>query len=255
MNDLIVVDGMTEEEIALLNSLDLTPEGVENLKDGDVGMPARLRVSSQNRPMQINDQPVTPGLWVNTLTGHIYEQDLHIVVLMYMLDTRVMWPEKFDSENSPVCKSNNGAMPDGENATAPLPGPCNTCPMGQFVNGEKPQCTRQRNFLVWVIETQEPAILTMQSTSLKSARTLTALAQRTGLRKSIFVSTITQSDSRGTWVVPTFIQGDPIVGKEILQLAQLKNELKNLVVSADIGEYPEDSNPQPIEIEADEVPF
>lgn len=227
----------SEEERALLAGLDLGVEGEENLNAGDIGMPPRLRISQPNRPIELGDTEVTPGHIVNTMTGETWEQ-VGIVPLVFLPSTRVMWPAGFDANSKPECVSNDGEYPDlaREDLTNPQQGPCATCPMAQFVDGGKPRCNMQRNFLVWLVDNNEPAILTMQSTAIKEAKNLTALAKMSGIKKAIVLATRKVKDDRGSWFVPQFIRGDALPIQTILALVEAKAELANLVITADTAE-------------------
>lgn len=234
MSELILY---SEEERALLVGLDLGVAGEENLNTGDIGMPPRLRISQPNRPIQLGDTEITPGHVVNTMTGETWER-LDIVPLVFLPSTRVMWPEAFSESSKPECVSNDGENPDltREDLANPQPGPCVTCPMSQFVDGGKPRCNMQRNFLVWLVGNNEPAILTMQSTGIKEAKNLTALAKMSGIKKAITLTTRKVRDERGQWFVPQFIRGDVLPVQTILLLVEARNELANLVITADTAE-------------------
>ena len=154
-----------QEERALLAQLEesgaLFVAGEENLAPGDIGMPPRLRISQPNRPIEASTTVAPPGSIVNTLTGEIYEDGLEIVPLVFLPRTRVMWPEDFKTTNDPLCASDDGVMPsqsaDNRTLTSPQLGPCADCPFSQFgENGEAPPCKLQRNFLVMVVDGDEP---------------------------------------------------------------------------------------------------
>lgn len=237
-NELTIYD---EKELQLLNSLgdELRVGGEENLDPGDIGMPPRLRISQPNRPIEVAGEETAPGVIVNTITGEYWSQ-VSIVPIMFLQKTRVMWPTEYNADNSPECLSDDGKHPTingNRDVTNPQPGPCETCPMSQFVEGTKPRCQLQRNFLVWLVESNEPAILTMQSTGLKEARKLTSLAKMQGLKKSIILSTLKVKDDRGSWFVPVFSRGEQLPVSTILELVNAKSELENLVVQADTADY------------------
>ena len=221
---------ITDEERALLAGLDLGVAGTENLEKGDIGMPPRLRISQPNRPIKIGDGKAAPGSIVNTLTGEQWTK-LELVVVVYRPHTRALWPEPFNANDKPLCVSDDGVHPTRGDEM--MTGPCRTCPMAQFVDGKKPRCADQRNFLVWLPDIGEPAILTMQSTAIKEAKQLTALAQTQGLKKTVTMTALQIEDSRGTWFVPRFSKGRPLPVKEILEIVEIRDELKNLQTFAD----------------------
>jgi len=273
-----------EEEMALraqLENLDLSPAGMENLEPGDTGMPPRLRISQNNRPVEIGDTTVPGGNVVNVLTGQ-HDKSLEIIVLMYLPRTRVCWPPTFSADNSPLCLSNDGKYPvnaDDIRATNPMSGPCASCPYSQFDDdGTPPQCQLQRNFLVstqfaespggavvYQTEAQEIAILTLSSTATKAAKTLTALSRTGGLKRTITMTTQEIKSDKGNWFVPAFTKGSKLLTVQIIELVGARDELKNLVVTADLqngsGQSVEpeqrDDFPQapPPEEDFDEFPF
>ncbi len=249
-NDLMIQE-YSAEELALLDSLDMRVGGEENLEKGDVGMPPRLRISQPNRPIEMSGEAVEAGRIVNTLTGEMFES-LEIVPIVFLPRTRVMWPLKYGADNAPMCVSDDGNFPSSDrDVSDPQSGPCNICQMAQFVNGDKPRCAMQRNFLVWLVNEQEAAILTMQSTAIKQARHLTSLAKMYGIRKSIIVDSVLVKDSRGSWYIPVFSAGKKLAIRDIVQIAEAKSDLLNLVISADVDDAPNDGHV----VEEDDVPF
>lgn len=252
MNDLTTID----TELAILDSMDTSPAGLENLEPGDIGMPPRLRISQQNRPIEVGGEQREPGTIVNMLTGEVWN-DLEIVPIVFLPRTRLYWPETFNADNNPICLSDDGKMPSlNRGATDPQPGPCKDCPCAKFVNGEKPQCSLQRNFLVWLVAENEPAILTLSSTGLRAAKKLTALSKMQGLRKSIIFSTAKVSGSKGTWFEPTFARGTQLAADDVLALVVARDELKLLTVEADEGEtFEGEQQPAGAVQEVDEIPF
>lgn len=230
-----------QEEQAILAKMNLDIAGEENLEQGDIGMPPRLRISQPNRPIVVGEGEAPDGAVVNTLTEEIFTMGLEVVTLVFLPRTRVMWPAKFSADNDPQCASDDGAYPSASSEARTLTnsqrGPCSSCPSAKFgESGEVPACKMQRNFLVWLVEQSEPAILTMQSTALAAARQLTTLAKTQGLRKSITFATRKIKDDRGGWFVPTLGKGRKLDMPEIVALAEARDELRNLVIRADVAD-------------------
>ncbi len=156
-----------------------------------------------------------------------------------------MWPPGFSTENDPLCASDDGDMPRVSTSERPLgdpqPGPCSECAYGRFNedDGSPPPCKLQRNFLVMVLngESPEPAILTLQSTNITPARQLTTLAKTQGLRKSVRFATQKVKSEQGQWYVAAFASGRRLEPRELLSIAEAKDELKNLVITADVEAY------------------
>lgn len=235
MNNLAKFTPEEQEILVQFSPEDLMPAGLENLKPGDTGMPPRLVISQPNRPIAIPNVD-TAGKIVNTVTGEVYDS-LQIVVLMFMNDTRVMWPLAFSADNVPECISDNGETPtinEYRKVTNPQYGErCLSCQFSQFgEKSEKPRCSIQRNFLMWIVDAAEPAIFTAQSTGLKSVRQLTTLARTKGLMTSIVITTREVKEARGNWFVPVFAAGDRLNAATIAEVVTAKNELQNLVAAA-----------------------
>lgn len=239
-----LVERTDKEYELMLVDADLTVAGEENLRDGDIGMPPRLRISQPNRPIEVGDDDASPGSIVNTLTGEIYQNGLEIIPLVFLPRTRVMWPPGFSTENDPLCASDNGEMPRAPTAERvlrdPQQGPCNICMYARFNedNGSAPPCKLQRNFLVMVLngDRPEPAILTLQSTNIAPARQLTTLAKTQGLRKSVRFVTQETKTEKGCWFTAAFASGRKLTARELVSLVEAKNELKNLIITADVAE-------------------
>lgn len=238
---------VVQEEKALQAFLDqhqLGVAGEENLRQGDLAMPPRLQISQQNRPIEFGDVQVDPGSIVNSLTGQVYPNGVNIVPLVFLPRTRVMWPQTFSTSNDPMCVSDDGDKPLGPDSgrvmTNPQQGPCAECQYSRFNDdGTPPPCKLQRNFLVMVVEddAMEPAILTMQSTALASAKQLTSLAKTQGVAKTIrFVAQEMRGDS-GQWYVPAFAKGRKLELSELVAIVESRDDLKNLVVTADLDAH------------------
>jgi len=231
MTELTVVEEQGSE-IALPPDFDDRVAGEENLRQGDTGMPPRLRISSQNRPIEGTE----PGDIVNTLTGAV-SRTIEFIPMVFLPTTRVMWPATFDANNTPVCVSDDGTNPldDQNRATNPQEGPCSMCSYSQFGgDGTPPVCKAQRNFLVLTLPDYEPAIITLSSTGIAVAKQLTALARMTGIRKAIVMATRQVSSDKGTWWAPQFVVGSKLANDEVLMAAEFRNGLKNLIITADI---------------------
>jgi len=200
------------------------------------------------------------------LTGEVYQHGVDIVPLVFLPRTRVMWPDQFDAGNDPLCASDDGEYPAlaGDNRTLlqPQRGPCDSCPFSKFSDeGTPPRCKMQRNFLVMTLNGDpSPAILTLQSTSLEGARQFTTLAKTQGLGKSVKFTLRRVSDDRGTWYVAAFAKGRKLEPSEILALVEARDELRNLVITANVEERAngvshDDIPPQHSDVDGDAIPF
>lgn len=262
MTDQSTALALTEEQaLAMLDPMDLMPAGMENLDQGDTGMPPRLRISQANRPITVGDTAAPAGSIVNTVSGEIFDS-IEIVPIVFLSPTRVMWPDKFSSDNDPRCLSDDGHVPfvgnGGRVVTDPQVGPCGSCPWARFGEDAPPQCKRQRNFLVLLLDSMEPAILTMQSTALKAAKHLTTLARTQGLRKSVTFIAREEKSDKGQWHVPAFVKGRKLTTAELLAVVDAKRELANLIITADVeivSDEPATGAPHQGGDAGEEVPF
>ncbi len=258
MNDNTALALQEEQALAALNPADLLPAGMENLEHGDTGMPPRLRISQPNRPIEVGDTTAPEGSIVNTVTGEVLSS-IEIVPLVFLPPSRVLWPAKFKADNEPRCLSDDGQVPftgnGGRIVTDPQKGPCDVCAWTAFQpDGTPPECKRQRNFLVLILDSMEPAILTMQSTALKAAKHFTTLARTQGLRKSVKFTTREDRNDSGRWFVPTFVKGRKLTTPELLGVVEAKGEFANLIIQADVESVDVDPTQEHDEPEK-EVPF
>lgn len=269
---LIVAPGVALTELsdaeieARLAALDMRPGGSDDLTAADLALPPRMRVSQPNRPITLaNGEDAPPGTFVNTFTGEVLGTTVETVLLAFLDDTRVMWPLKFSTDNDPECASDDAARPsaptDFRPLTNPQVGPCASCPFAAWGDEESPRCKFQRNFLLWLTESEEPAILTVQSTALKPAKTLSTLGVRAKMRQTVYVSAMEMKDDRGNWYVPVYTKGRRLDARTALFLHGEKDALKDIVIRADAdaidGEYSVvDTAPSVTEEHAEEeMPF
>lgn len=239
MNENTSLATFTEEQaLAKLDALDLTPGGMEHVdRNTDVARAPRIRISAQNKPLIIAEKEIPVGNIANTMTGQDYGNAVAAVFLRFMSDTRVAWPAQYNADNDPLCASDDGVMPSVATAQRPLTarqdGPCASCPMAEFLNGEAPRCSRQRNFLIWLTETEEPVLLTIQSSGLKPGKTLTNLAIQCKVKRAIWFTTVKTSNDKGTWFTFAYTNGDKIKPSLSLALHELKQDLATLEIFAD----------------------
>ena len=262
MNKSTALATLTEEQaLAKLDALDLTPGGMEHVdRNTDVARAPRIRISAQNKPLIIAEKEIPVGNIANTMTGQDYGNAVAAIFLRFMSDTRVAWPGNYNADNDPLCASDDGVMPSVATAQRPLTarhdGPCASCPMAEFQNGDAPRCNRQRNFLIWLTETEEPVLLTIQSTGLKPGKTLTNLAIQCKVKRAIWFTTVKTSNDKGTWYTFAYTKGDNIKASLSLALHELKQDLATLEIFADVDtgdDVPQ--NAPTVAAGEEEVPF
>lgn len=221
------------ELVAQLNALDLTPRGYdEHVKEGDIAQPPRLRIA------QRGGDEIGAGTLYNSLTGKQYGSTIEVIFLMWETDTAVLWPERYDKDNDPVCASGDARIPDKTTDRRPLtdprPGPCPTCPDFQWID-DRPNCSRQRNCIVWLVDEEQPIRLTLQVSSMPSGKILTNLSASCNVRKSIFVTSLYEDNDKGQYYIYVFTEGNKQPTALSLDLYQLSQTLK-LNLAADVSE-------------------
>ncbi len=133
--------------------------------------------------------PVIKTIQKGENSGKLFSEELAMVwdditfCLVKITDSRVMWPEDYDEDNQPICRSHNGIVPacdikedpEDDNSTL-LPGMskkcgADNCPYAKWTKGKKggseaPRCKAIRDLLVLDLESNIPFYLSLSSTAL-----------------------------------------------------------------------------------------
>jgi len=101
------------------------------------------------------------------------------VALLRVSNSRVLWPEDFNKENLPLCRSHDGITPAGdipEDPEAeeddivylqPMAQSCKTCPYAKWGKGKTPpRCLDVRDLLIIDLETSIPFFYSVYSIAL-----------------------------------------------------------------------------------------
>lgn len=208
--------------------------GGENLEEGDVGQPPRLKLAHRDD----DEIGVKAGQFFNTLTGETYDA-LEIVVLLPLGPTRVEYYRPYTRGEPPLCASDDCKMPRQVSDRRPLQdrkaGPCATCPQAQWADGPKgervsPPCTRQRNFMVTLREEPEEYMrYVLQRSAIPAARDITALAMAAGLRKSMVLASKFVKSDKGDYYEPIVTGGERLKPAELLRVIEVRAEVDRLV--------------------------
>jgi hypothetical protein len=248
MNKLTVTEQKAlQEQLETLGPLTVDQGWQDNLRPEDTARPPRLRISQRNRPVKLDDgTPTDAGSIVNVELGVVYPSGLEMFPLRELPNTRVMWPEEYDANNEPLCASDDGLTPtqsDRRRLTNQQAGPCSqgnkdVCPFAlwnenlQTGDRDAPRCTRQRNFLVVVIEDDslEPVILTMQRTSMKASQKLTTYMRRLNPKapKSIVLTTVERDNGSRQWIEYACSRGRTLDLKEQVEIRALQVEFETM---------------------------
>jgi hypothetical protein len=228
---------VAEQQLAALlaedpNLLDMW--GGENLEEGDTGQPPRLRICQRTTDVENVEQ----GHYFNTLTGESWAT-LEVVPLLPLGPTYAEYFKPFKRGEPPFCASDDGKMPRESTERRPLQrrrtGPCADCPAKDFgPNGEPPDCTRQRNFMLMNRASGEMLHLSWERSANKKAKQLTAIMKGAGIRKSVILTTIDTKNEKGTYFVPAVLGGDLLPADELVRVIQARAEVNRLIASGDI---------------------
>ena len=96
--------------------------------------------------------------------------------LIKITDSRVLWPEEYDSDNQPLCRSHDGIVPacdikedpeDDDSATLPgMSENCKDCAYAKWGRNTPPRCQAVRDLLVLDLDSNIPFYISFSSTSL-----------------------------------------------------------------------------------------
>jgi hypothetical protein len=239
----LTVQEQAERQLAVLlesdpNLLDMI--GGEHLEEGDTGQPPQLKICQKEDP----DLEVKPGHFYNTLTGESWEV-LEIVPLMPLNVTRANYFKPYTKGEPLLCASDDGKMPREVSERRPLtnrqPGPCAMCPEAQWIDGARPACSRQRNFMLMVRDTSDVLSMMWQISAVPAARQLTALMKSAGIRKSVVLATkFTRGDS-GDYYEPVVASGERLPTDELIGVIETRKEISRLIAEGRIVTEAEDT--------------
>lgn len=165
------------------------------LDSTDVIVP-RLRLT-QGLTKEVQDGLAKPGQWI--LTGYDAHDSVDIVPLMFSRQRRLL-DEKFNV----LCHSDDALWGKGKPG-----GECAVCPMNQWSDGDKgnrvpPECDFSYNYMVYVVEYDTVAIMSLQRTAVPTGKALNTQVAQRGLGHFIVtLKTEQKRGPRGTYAVPT----------------------------------------------------
>jgi hypothetical protein len=186
----------TDERINALSTLSALPpaELTGQFDDEDFSLP-RWKVSRDT------------GNFVNTVTGE-EKQVLDAVVIMAD-KSRFLWPEKFNTDNQPLCYSINGVNPYDTNTKFGRRDQagnkwCRGCPMSEWLTNSSdervpPRCAVSYNYLVLDLDSGFVSVLNLGRARTKTAKALNALWRTTGVKAHVRLYTETERHPSGTF--------------------------------------------------------
>lgn len=216
--------------------------GMENVQPGELRIPILRLVQGTSRMEGAADHI---GQWHNSVTGEFIANPE--ILIIGVARGRVMFPKDFSADNEPLCASDDGTDPrrefkgqtikrivegrDGPEVMSVKIGEgdalaCAGCPFGAWgEDGTPPACQEVATF-AGVGEDGLPAILQLRGTSMKNVAALKTLVAANGIRKSVVLRSIRETNDSGTYVVATFgVGGKPSKDwqKTALRLAAVGN--------------------------------
>ncbi len=162
------------------------------------------------------------------------------LILTPVLDgtSRVYWPSLNDPK--PSCKSLDGKFGQGNPG-----GECATCPMNQWVDGERPACNQQQNVLVYDWAMRTCYVFQLGRSALRPWSLFKAAVDRTGQPLHSFKIRVTSSykSEPQPHFVPVFELGDQIDLESFKRIREVRQSWRgayNEAVEAD--ESPDNGN-------------
>lgn len=214
--------------------------GMENVQPGELRVPLLKLVQAQSRMDGAKDHG---GEWHNSVTGE-FEANPELLVIG-LAKGRVMFPDEYNADNKPLCGSNDGTHPRDEYKGNQLEivvvdvesgrkkfemvgigEKCEGCPFAQWgPNGEPPKCGAVETF-AGVGADGLPALIQIRGSGLKNVPNLKTMLAANGIRKTVRLGSVLESNESGTYHVPVFLLGNK-PGKELqgsaMRLAALGN--------------------------------
>jgi len=159
----------TEEAMPPVPAGDDFDDGLSALSNDDIIIP-RLVVAQDKTDCADEHK----GKLYCDVTGDSYDE-MEMVVLR-MTKSRVCFPETFNKEDGPICRSHDAVVPaddiDGEEPMADNCAECEYSKWGKDKKGRRvaPRCKEVWNLLVVNMETYTPMWFSLKSTALAPAR-------------------------------------------------------------------------------------
>ncbi len=154
---------------AIANTAPVGGRGFENIEKSDILLP-RIKLLQALSPEVTNELAMKPGTMLVGLTNLNLGTKILITPILHFR-SRIKWFPK-DDGGGIECSSPDGKKP----MTDMLCSECGVCKFkdwndtGKTVKEQAPACTLYENFLVLVGDKQEPVLLPMERTKLKTAK-------------------------------------------------------------------------------------
>ena len=143
--------------------------GYEQLDPDDFSLPTLKLVQAQTTA---DGAQAHLGQYYKTDTGEFYTDPAALIVAI--AKSRIMFPTKYESDNQPLCRSDNAIQPRVEFfgaviANQIIPESCAECPFTRFPDeGGAPPCSMSDNWAA-ILETGDIAIVRFKGASSKTS--------------------------------------------------------------------------------------
>jgi len=221
---------VTQEERAVTKYERYDVAGADTLDRSDIVLP-RVRV---RQPTSKFGTPQDAGKFHNNLTEQF--SDTISAVVLRVSKGRVMWADKFDGSDMPMCASDDAQEPRGGiGISDPQSGPCKTCPFSQWgENHEPPRCSLVYTYLCADRnEDDMPFLISAMRTSVKAAKKLNTLVKMFGIRKEMSIGTVLREEDKGQWYELLFQVARPLSQESMKHYAGMAASLAGVQMTVD----------------------
>jgi hypothetical protein len=216
--------------------------GIDDLGQQDIILP-RMRLIQPTTPNKVGK----PGEFSNNVTG--LASPVIEAVIIHIAKGRVMWPEKYQADQDPLCASDDSIIPrDGCTEYGER---CADCPMALWSKDKKgedvpPACSMVYNYLCIDPEGKMPFALSLMRTSARTAKQLNTLLKMYGPTHVYAFTSEAVSNKSGEFFEWRVTDGGPV--EDLPAYIDLVHQYAGQAVTTDTGENP----PAPGE---EEMPF
>ena len=216
--------------------------GMENVQPSELRIPRLQLVQAVSR---IDGKEGHEGEWFNSVTGEFIPNPELLII--GTAKGRVMFPAEYNAENKPLCGSDDSLAPRAEYVGAIvkiigqdaagdpvvkstiIPSLCAQCPLGAWgEDGVPPVCNEVATFAA-VGEDGLGALFQLRSSGMKNVPSLKTLIASGGIRRSIRLGAVKETNDSGTYAIATFTPGKK-PGKEWQQTALSLARFGNMAV-------------------------
>jgi len=262
---------VAQEELSLS---DLSELGLHDEFGNPIGL-GEVEQGEYSIPIFKIIQPTT----ANGDPGKLFCEDLDdlqldkiICSILLIQPQRIMWPENFDRDSDPVCRSRSGEV--GISNAKELNGRyCDSCPYSKWENGERPRCNKGYMVVGKAYlpdKTTSPFQISVYGASVSTTRKLKGDIRRSKLPPCaylMYISTEKEVGKQGTYYKISFefdrkrilntkeIKANLEMAKDYEALITGSNQMPSNANNDEKTVDIESSNQQEDEADIDEVPF